>query len=458
MEDVKIDTPMIEKNIGTALNNAEWDRQEKSPAPKDRFIAVYLIFYILGLGTLLPWNFFITAHGYWMFKFRDQNYNGTDQNHRSDLQTSWGSNLSIASMVPNTVFLLLNTILSRRISQKLRLVAPLVLIILLFIVTEAMVLVDTNSWQNGFFIFTLIKVALLNCNTAVFQGALFGLGGTFPPRIIQAIMNGQALGGIFAALASILSIAGGSTPTASAFGYFLTAIITLIASLVAYTCLPKFEYYNHYISAAKYSGQGGDIPLLEKDESKGRKDFGKEFAQGVQNFWNIFLQIKIHAISVCLVFFVTLAAFPAVSALVGSAYPETTWGEQYFIAVACFLMFNVSDFTGRTLAGYFNLPQTRIPMLPLLCTARIVFIPLFMFCNAHPRNHIGVAFHHDAYYIVFMALFSGSGGYLASQAMIHGPKHAEAKDQESAGAMMAFFLGLGLMLGAVSSKLFVYLL
>lgn len=33
----------------------------KSLEPKDKYYMAYFIFYILGMTTLLPWNFFITA-------------------------------------------------------------------------------------------------------------------------------------------------------------------------------------------------------------------------------------------------------------------------------------------------------------------------------------------------------------------------------------------------------------
>lgn len=36
--------------------------------PKDRFSGTYIIFFGLGIGGLLPWNFFVTAQEYWIFK------------------------------------------------------------------------------------------------------------------------------------------------------------------------------------------------------------------------------------------------------------------------------------------------------------------------------------------------------------------------------------------------------
>ena len=40
-------------------------------APVDRHKIVYIIFVWLGVGTLLPWNFFITQNSYWNHRYRD---------------------------------------------------------------------------------------------------------------------------------------------------------------------------------------------------------------------------------------------------------------------------------------------------------------------------------------------------------------------------------------------------
>lgn len=110
-----------------------------------RYNLAYIVFYLLGINTLIPWSFFMTADDvsenfftslkiiwnivsyltfffqYWMYKFREIN-NSTNfttthvENlaQKTDLQASFTSYLSVASALPNTLFLIVNTFISNR--------------------------------------------------------------------------------------------------------------------------------------------------------------------------------------------------------------------------------------------------------------------------------------------------------------------------------------------------------
>lgn len=54
--------PLLEDAVGT-----RYSRQK----PRDRWHGAYLIFFLLGVGSLLPWNFFITAKHYWRYKLQN---------------------------------------------------------------------------------------------------------------------------------------------------------------------------------------------------------------------------------------------------------------------------------------------------------------------------------------------------------------------------------------------------
>uniref|UniRef100_A0A6M2E1F7 Equilibrative nucleoside transporter n=1 Tax=Amblyomma tuberculatum TaxID=48802 RepID=A0A6M2E1F7_9ACAR len=88
---------------------------------------------------------------------------------------------------------------------------------------------------------------------------------------------------------------------------------------------------------------------------------------------------------------------------------------------------------------------------PCLCIGRVVFIPLFLLCNAYPRYNLPVVFESDTAFVILMVLFSVSNGYLVTPALTHASKSTPTENQEMAGSMAAVFLGLGLLLGSVSS-------
>lgn len=53
--------------------------------PEDSYSLVYIIFFLMGIGSLLPWNFFITAKHYWLYKLSNSSRNS---DHLPDLGVS----------------------------------------------------------------------------------------------------------------------------------------------------------------------------------------------------------------------------------------------------------------------------------------------------------------------------------------------------------------------------------
>ena len=80
--------------------------------PRDPYNIVYFLFYFMSIGTLLPWNFFITVNGYWMYKLRTVSVNNTD--NVNQLQVRFTSDLSLAAQIPNVAFLTLNGLVGHR--------------------------------------------------------------------------------------------------------------------------------------------------------------------------------------------------------------------------------------------------------------------------------------------------------------------------------------------------------
>lgn len=298
---------------------------------------------------------------------------------------------------------------------------------------------------------------------AILQGSLFGLAGLLPASYTAPIMSGQGLAGFFASVAMICAIATGSELSESAFGYFITACVVVVLTIICYLGLPRLDFYRYY-QQLKLEGPGeqetkldliskGEEPRAGKEESGATAPSSESASKG-HSIRAILKNISVLAFSICFIFTITIGMFPAVTADVKSSIAgASAWGN-YFIPVSCFLTFNIFDWLGRSLTAVFMWPGKDSRWLPGLVLARLVFVPLLLLCNVQPRHYLAVVFEHDAWYIFFMAAFAFSNGYLASLCMCFGPKKVKPAEAETAGAIMAFFLCLGLALGAVFSFLF----
>lgn len=428
-------------------------------APRDRYNAVWIIFFILGLGTLLPWNFFMTATLYFTKRLEETNgevnqtANGTEI--RSVLQSKFNNVMTLCAMVPLLIFTCLNSFIHQRIPQKLRISGSLSVILVVFLITAVLVKVEMEPLS--FFTLTMIKIICINSFGAILQGSLFGLAGMLPASYTTPIMSGQGLAGAFAAFSMICALASGSELEDSAFGYFITACVVILLAIVSYLALPRMEFFQYYSESNRSRSSTDEENKMDllKPEGQAEKrpvlSLTEEESKPTISVFAIFKQIWVMALSVCFVFIITIGIFPAVTVEVTSTIPDSGAWEKYFIPVSCFLLFNVMDWVGRSLTAVCMWPGKDSIWLPILVIARVVFVPLFILCNVQPRSFLPVVFSHDAWYIIFMIFFSFSNGYLASLCMCFGPKKVSQHEAETAGAIMAFFLSLGLAVGAALS-------
>jgi len=396
---------------------------------------------MLGMTTLLPWNFFISVNDYWNFKFRDPTGNAT----HTKLQKEFTSYLAIASNIPNALFVLLNVFYGRSFKLNIRIIGALSLMSTLFIGVILMARINSDKWQDWFLYTTLGIVVLLNICTAIFQGGIIGVAGKFPPNYIGGMMSGQALGGIFPALVNILVIALKVEGADIGFYCFMVAFVFVLTSLAVYCYVQTTHFFRFYAGTSSDSGSAG---------------------VGGSSLKAVFVSSWKYQTSVFLNFCVSLAVFPSITVLVTSQFSgdeDNVFATVYFTPVACFLLFNVGDYTGRILASQIQLPKATALGQNIILTStilRIGFIPLFMYCNAAPSvRNLPVYFDKDADYYALMVIFSITNGYIGNLCMMMGPKTATTmEDQESVATMLVFVLVLGIGLGSALSYPLVNLL
>lgn len=449
---------LAKRNRSNMSETVKLINNKESP-PKDKFQFVYLIFYLMGIGSLLPWNFFITANDYFMYKLRNTTTNSIEPT--TDQQKDFESDLAVAATIPNVLFNIFTVIIVKYLHQKYRISLSFLFIAILLFITIIFVNVNSDDYQNTFFIIVMITIVLLSASSSVLTASVFGLASIMPVNYIAAVMNGQALGGTIAALAHIFSIAASGSESVdknsiilSANIFFASALTITVIALVGYACLFFLKFSQFYmLNDACQTIESAD----DYDESEVDTKESKSFMYVLKRIWR-------WGLASYLIFLVTLSCFPGIASLIKPVNEAkiVPWFRPFFTPTVCFLCFNAADLSGRIVASKFQLLKLHYSNLALLLAClRICFIPLLMQCNTVPSGHLPsintsiALFNNNITPVVLITLLGFTNGYLGNLCMMYGPQLVSAAESERAGTIMSLFLTLGLASGSVISLILV---
>ncbi|KAM4669928.1 equilibrative nucleoside transporter 3 isoform 1-T1 [Amazona ochrocephala] len=435
--------------------------------PSDRLHGAYVIFFILGVGSLLPWNFFITAKHYWMYKLQNcSNQAGPVGQQPSDLQDFFESYISIASTVPSVLCLIGNFLLINKVPASVRILSSLFVMLAVFLVITVLVKVDTSSWTTCFFVLTIGCVAIVSSASTVFTSSIFGLSSCFPMRNLQALISGQAMGGTISAVASVIDLAAAANVTDSALAYFLTADIFIVFCIMMYLLLPRLEYSRYYMNSQEESPSLATVPpdSSMEDEAEPEGTRSTSFlakSTGIPPLRPILQKTALLGFCLFYIFFISIIIFPSLSSNIESVSKSSgsPWSTKYFAPLTSFLLYNFADWCGRQITAWIQMPGPKSKLLPTLVLLRTIFLPLFILSNYQPRAQIqAVVFNQDVYPVIFTALLGLSNGYLGTLVIIYGPKIVPKELAEAAGVVMTFYLMVGLAVGSAFSVVIVHLI
>ncbi|TGZ47095.1 hypothetical protein CRM22_011059, partial [Opisthorchis felineus] len=170
-------------------SSAEGDSMTITEPTRDKYNIAYIIFFIAGAGSLLPWNFFCTAIPYFQYKLRDASTTNTTFEELSPEQALFGNYLALCSMLPLALFNLLNLVLVKWVSAFVRFIVGSTVVFLMISLT--VILVHMELGAQLFLGITLCSVVIMNSAAAIVQGSLLGIASVLPPRNIRAFLEGQ---------------------------------------------------------------------------------------------------------------------------------------------------------------------------------------------------------------------------------------------------------------------------
>ncbi|XP_004519457.1 equilibrative nucleoside transporter 1 isoform X2 [Ceratitis capitata] len=404
----------------------------KMEPPRDKWNFVLLIFVIHGIGTLMPWNMFITAKSYFVdFKL------GSETNSTSPYASNFLQYHNFAAQIPNVVFNWLNIFVNLGGDLTKRIVFSILLELALFILTVILAMVDSSDWPGIFFWTTMITVVLLNMAGGIYQNTIYGMVATHPFKYTGAVVLGSNICGLFVSILSIASNSIFSSKRTAAIYYFITAMVVLLACFDTFFALPLNKFYRY-----------------NQISRKSDKETNYNKVTTVP-YWTIFKQASLQLYNVFFTFFITLSIFPSVhSDIKVSSNAFFIQKADLFTSVTCFLTFNLFAMLGSLTTSWIQWPSPKYLAVPV--TLRIVFIPLFLYCNYHPLNvtrTLPILITNDWVYWIIAAVMSWSSGYLSSLAMMYAPQSVEPKYQVKAGMFAAAMLITGIFAGIVFSFL-----
>ena len=467
------------------LEKLEKNVTKSSTGPSDPYFAAFVILFVQGVGNLFPWNAFYMASSYYYRRFCTTPYAG-------DFEDYFNFIFSITGVIG----LMMTIYYGNRLSHHVKIVYPLVIYALMFVLTTVLVLVPDVKGLSLFWV-TIFSVFCCGIAASFLNAGFFSLISLFPPRYIGNLISGQGFSGLSASLANLISQAVRPLPSQfcavaeddvvnacrdyhvdySAFTYFLVATILLCICLALYFVMMRLPFTIYYVrgferDAGEAAGAAeplldanvkfeGDFDDFEPQDSAERSQphAVSNTQSSYQSILAIFRVIKNPAWTVCGLFVITLALSPALIVTLVSTNRcqegSSRFQNDLFVPLLFFLS-SASDFCGRYLAGRTQRTILTFDNIHWAGLARVLFIPFFFLTNIS-NNQVPTVFVSDAFPIIFTILMNFTNGYLVSCCMMMGPALVATKDAPMAGNIMVFMLSVGLLIGSTLSFLVTYI-
>lgn len=425
----------------------------KPASVESRNTLIYVVFILLGMATLFPWNAFLNAYSYFAFTLANTPYEFSYMSYVSTAYTG----IMLAMMVGMVIF---------QIDQKLILTqkaffglgSVLTLITAMTVIPLVEVLRGSASiGQMTFFWSVLAIVSGTAVGTSMMMGSFYTLISVFPPRYVPAFNAGQALAGVLVSLVSLISSLASSqnqSPSVilkSTVFYFSASTLVLVFTLVGFFWLTKQRIYR--VALEK----------LVKDDRSIKENI-KVFGSGTRIIWDL-------AIGVMMVLAVTISIITSYVTSVKSS-GSGTWASVFLSVV--FVTYNLGDLAGRWLPAFkiftFRRRSRKPAVLPWL--RLLLFTPLFIMSsmNGTPaalRKVLPVIIKWDWLYLLLTFFFGLTSGFCCTLLMMVAPDQTQRRYVEDlnrsperidaakgySGTIMGLFINIGLMLGSLGSFL-----
>uniref|UniRef100_A0A7S1SXV4 Equilibrative nucleoside transporter n=1 Tax=Tetraselmis chuii TaxID=63592 RepID=A0A7S1SXV4_9CHLO len=433
--------------------------------PKDKYNVTYWCYLFMGLGLLLPWNAFITAVDYFTALYPGQHVDRV---------------IPVAYNVPNLLAMSATLPFSQSLGARLRIIlgfSGFLAATIAIPVIDAIMLGGSREGTSSTYAITLFFAALLGASDGVAQGSLFGAAGCLPAKYTQAVCSGTSWSGLVVSMLRIVTKAALPTTPAglrsSAFLYFeIASVIVALCIIIDGVVIPRLSVVRHFkacgpgapssdsaawrkkgdafVTSQSSDGAGAvsatdtaEIEMVALEDVTGNEEGGMALLNSgpqkpqleFRDYLAVVQHMKLEAVSLVIIYWVTLAIFPGF--LAEDVHSEEI-GDWYPILLIT--AYNFGDVAGKCGPLVFPFFQPRLVLL--LSAVRFVFVPAFYFASVYVA---------PAWVIGLLTLALGAtNGHLTACAMMSAPRGLDQVKAELSGILSALFLVVGITIGAFS--------
>ncbi|AEE27452.1 MFS transporter superfamily [Arabidopsis thaliana x Arabidopsis arenosa] len=204
---------------------------------RDAYRVAYVIHFLLGAGSLIPWNALITAVDYFGYLYPDKHVEKT---------------FTVAYMSCSVLVLVLMMTWNTRMSYRVRMNLGFSMFIIAMMISP---LIDWvwkgEKGENVSYMLMVGSVVLCGLADGVVGGSLIGSAGKLPRQYMQAIFAGTASSGIIISLLRIATKASlPQTPQGmrtSAHSYFIVSSTILLCCFISCNVLHKLPVMQQHL-------------------------------------------------------------------------------------------------------------------------------------------------------------------------------------------------------------------
>ena len=411
-------------------------------SPKDRM--AYLCFLCLGIGSLLPWNAFVTAVDYYQHFYPEYHPDRV---------------IPVLYMTLNVFVTGLLVKCGSSIDLRTRILfgfSAYSVSMLGVPVTDKVLFPHNDMHGSGnlmAMLITLSFVVVIAVANGFVQGSLFGLSGLLPLTYTGALVLGTAISGVFISFLRIgTKVAFGDSVGVLSMGiyvYFAAGgLFSLFCIYLHQRVLPDLPIMVwHRKEEAIRKGYSEHSPLLNgkaapKDVEVAQYTSLEHEAEAEVLLLPIFKRLWMYAFAVFFGYLVTLSIFPGVLAENLTSKTLKSWYSLLLMTV-----FNIGDMLGKMTPSRFHCKDGAL--LFIFSIMRFAFVPIYAIFVQENLQDI------DFFVVTFC--LGLTNGFLTTSAMSTGPTLFGPREAEVAGTMMVFFLLFGLSIGACAGWLWIFL-